>query len=72
MIYDQQQMQIRSTSGSILVTVLNVCDNAQVWKQKTFSLASYASQNVVLWFNVHDDGYASDPSQMWIDDVTVQ
>jgi hypothetical protein len=70
--YDQQQAQIRSTSGVTLATVLNVCSNTGVWTQKTFSLASYAGQTVVLYFNVHDDGYPTDPTYMLLDDVSVQ
>jgi hypothetical protein len=35
-------------------------------------LASYAGQTVVVFFNVHDDGYPSDPSSMLVDDVSVQ
>jgi hypothetical protein len=70
--YDQQQAQIRSTSGSTLATVMNVCSNSSVWTQKTFSLAAYAGQTVVLWFNVHDDNWPTDPSYMLLDDVSVQ
>jgi hypothetical protein len=30
-----------------------------------------AGQNVVLWFNDHDDGYAGDPTYFFLDDVAV-
>lgn len=30
----------------------------------------HAGQTVVLYFNVHDDGYSSDPTYMLLDDVT--
>ena len=69
--YDQQQMQVRSTTGTTLLTVMNVCDNSGVWKQLTASLANYAGQTVVLWFNSHDDNYASDPTYILFDDITV-
>jgi hypothetical protein len=69
--YDQEQMQVRNTSGTTLVTVLNVCDNSGTWKQATVSLASYAGQSVVLWFNNHDDNYSSDPTYTLFDDITV-
>ncbi|HSP72620.1 MAG TPA: hypothetical protein VLN26_09645 [Gaiellaceae bacterium] len=69
--YDQIQMQVRSTSGSTLATVLNVCSNSGSWTQKTFSMASYAGQTVVLWFNDHDDGYAGDPTYFLLDDVSL-
>ncbi|HEY6963374.1 MAG TPA: hypothetical protein VI408_15930 [Gaiellaceae bacterium] len=70
--YDQIQMQVRSTSGSTLATVLNVCSNSGAWTQATFNMASYAGQSVVLWFNDHDDGYATDPTYFLLDDVKLQ
>jgi hypothetical protein len=30
-----------------------------------------AGENVVLWFNDHDDGYATDPTYFLLDDVAV-
>jgi hypothetical protein len=69
--YDQIQMQIRSTAGATLATVLNVCSNTGAWTQLSFNLSAYAGQNVVLWFNDHDDGYATDPTYFLLDDVSV-
>jgi len=69
--YDQQQAQIRSTGGSILATVMNVCSNSAVWTQVSYSLNPWAGQTVVLWFNAHDDNYPSDPTYMLLDDVAV-
>src|SRR5205807_6976068 len=65
--YDQIQMQIRNTSGSTLATLLNVCSNSTSWSQVSFNTAPYAGQTVVLWFNVHDDGYPSDPTYSLFD-----
>jgi hypothetical protein len=70
--YDQQQMQIRNTAGTTLATVMNVCSNSGVWTQRTFDMASYAGQTVVLWFNVHDDNWPTDPSYMLVDDISIQ
>jgi len=70
--YDQIQAQIRSTTGSTLATMLNVCPTGTAWTQVTFNLAAYAGQSVVLWFNDHDDGYAGDPTYFYLDDVTIQ
>ena len=70
--YDQIQMQIRNTSGTTLATVLNVCTNTGAWTQRTYNVpSSIAGQTVVLWFNVHDDGYPTDPTYALIDDVSV-
>src|SRR5207253_9442413 len=59
--YDQIQMQIRSTAGATLATVLNACSSTGAWTNVTFDMTAYAGQTVVLWFNDHDDGYAGDP-----------
>ena len=69
--YDQQQVQIRNTAGTTLATVLNVCDNSGVWKSGSASLASYSGQTIVLWFNSHDDNYASDPTYVVFDDIAI-
>jgi serine protease len=69
--YDQIQMQIRSTSGATLATVMNVCSNSGAWTQMAYDMSAYAGQTVVLWFNDHDDGYASDPTYFLLDDVTL-
>ena len=69
--FDQQQAQIRSTSGSTLATVLNVCSNSGTWTHVTFSLSQFAGQTVVLWFNDHDDGFQGDPTWFFLDDVSV-
>jgi hypothetical protein len=70
--YDQIQMQIRNTAGTNLATVLNVCTNTGAWTQRTYSIpASIRGTTAVLWFNVHDDGYPTDPTYALIDDVAV-
>jgi len=69
---DQIQMQIRKTSGQRMATVLNVCSNTGVWTQQTYSIPrKVAGRTVVLWFNVHDDGNASNPTYALFDDVAV-
>jgi len=71
--FDQQQAQIRSTSGTTLATVLNVCSNSGTWTQVMFSMSQFAGQTVVLWFNDHDDGFTNPPDPTWffLDDVSV-
>ncbi len=51
---DQIQMQIRSTGGSTLATVLNVCENLSSWQPVDVDMSAYAGQTVVLYFNNHD------------------
>jgi hypothetical protein len=69
-VYDWQEAQIRSTSGQTLASVFKSNSNSQTWTQVSFSLTPYAGQNVVLWFNVHQDG-GGDPTAMYLDDVSV-
>ena len=64
-------MQVRSTSGATLATVMNVCSNSGAWTSVSYSMAAYAGQTVVLWFNDHDDGYATDPTSFLLDDVSL-
>ena len=71
LLYDQIQMQVRSTSGSTLATPLNVCSNSGTWTQVAFDTTPYAGQTLVLWFNVHDDGYPTDPTYALFDDVSL-
>jgi hypothetical protein len=71
--FDQIQMQIRSTSGATLANVLDVCSNSGTWTQRTYKLPpSLRGQTAVLWFNVHDDGNASDPTYALVDDVSIR
>src|SRR5439155_10691507 len=69
--YDQIQMQIRNTSGATLATALNVCNNLGAWTQVAWDTSQWAGQTVVLWFNVHDDNYPTDPTYALFDDVAV-
>ena len=71
-VYDWQEAQIRSTSGQTLASVFKSNSNSQTWTQVSFDMTPYAGQNVVLWFNVHQDG-ASPPDDTWmyLDDVSL-
>jgi hypothetical protein len=68
--FDWQEAQIQNTSGNLLAQVFKVCENDQVWKQVTFDLSPYAGRTVVLYFNVHQDGYG-DLTSMYLDDVAL-
>jgi hypothetical protein len=71
-VYDWQEAQVRSTSGQTLASIFKSNSNSQTWTQVTFDMTPYAGQNVVLWFNVHEDG-ASPPDDTWmyLDDVSL-
>jgi hypothetical protein len=34
-------------------------------------MSPYAGQSVVLYFNVHDDGYPDDPTYALFDDISL-
>jgi hypothetical protein len=71
-LYDWQEAQIRNTSGATLASVFKSDSNSQKWTQVTFDMTPYAGQNVVLWFNVHQDQTnPPDDTWMYLDDVSV-
>ena len=71
-VYDWQEAQIRNTSGQTLASVFKSNSNSQTWTQVSFNLTPYAGQNVVLYFNVHEDGSnPPDDTSMYLDDVSV-
>jgi hypothetical protein len=70
--HDQIQMQIRKPTGQRLANVLNVCSNTGAWTLQSFDIPPKATRRIVtLWFNVHDDGHAGDPTYALFDDVSV-
>jgi hypothetical protein len=69
--HDQIQMQIRSTGGSKLATLLNVCSNSGAWTKVTYRVSKWRGQMIVLWFNDHDDGGATDPTYFLLDDASI-
>jgi hypothetical protein len=68
--FDWQEAQIRSTAGATLASVFKSNSNSGQWTQVTFDLTPYAGQNVVLWFNVHEDA-GNDDTWMYLDDVSL-
>ncbi len=70
--YDQQWVEIHNTSGALLATVVNDCNNAQTWTQVTYDLTPFAGTSVQLRFGDTDDGYVStDETYYYLDDVSV-
>ena len=68
---DQITMQILSTRGSTLATVLKVCQNASSFQPVDVDMSAYAGNSVVLSFKNHDDGRAGQPTYFVVDDVSV-
>ena len=71
-MYDWEEAQIRSTSGTTLASVFKSNANTKAWTNVTYDLTPYAGQTVQLYFNVHQDGSTPpDDSAMYLDDVSV-
>jgi hypothetical protein len=68
--YDWQTCQLRNTSGGTLATIFKEASNAQTWVQKSYSLANWKGQTIVVWCNVHEDGWG-DQTYMYADDFAV-
>lgn len=68
--YSWQDGYITDPQGNILGTLFHLCDDSETWKQKAYDLSNFAGQDVLVYFNVHQDG-ASLPSTMFIDDVSL-
>ena len=71
-VYDWQEAQVRTATGQTLASIFKSNSNSQTWTKVTYDMSPYAGQDVVLWFNVHQDG-ASPPDDTWMyfDDVTL-
>ena len=68
--FDWQDAYITDLSGNILVTVMHVCSNTQVWTNVTYDMAAFAGQTVRVMFLVHQDGFG-DVTNMYVDDVSL-
>jgi len=68
--FDQQEVLF--TGVNVNVSLLRTCDTNTTWQQAVFDLTPWAGQTLTLTFRVHDDGYAYDPTWMYIDAVSVK
>jgi N,N-dimethylformamidase beta subunit-like, C-terminal/Domain of unknown function (DUF4082)/Fibronectin type III domain/Bacterial Ig domain len=71
-VWDWEEVQVRTTAGVTLATILKGNSDARAWTQVSFDLTPWAGQQVVLWFNVHQDGASPpDDTSIYLDDVAV-
>jgi hypothetical protein len=68
--FDQISMDVRVPGGP-KTTVLFTCANSSKWIRVAYDLLAFAGQSVILSFDVHDDGFAGDPTYALVDDVSV-
>jgi hypothetical protein len=69
--YDWERVEVRTTGGALLSTLLNVCSNSRTWTFSSHSLSAYRGQTVVLKFISHDDNYPTDPTYTLFDDIAL-
>jgi hypothetical protein len=73
-VFDQIQIKIKSTGGTVLQTLLNTCPSSTTawkWTKGTYDLSAYAGQSVTIWINVHDDGAPGDETWAQFDDIAL-
>ena len=68
--FDWQDAYVTDTSGTILATIMHVCETTQTWTQVTYNMSAYAGQTVRIEFLVHQDGFG-DVTNMYVDDVSL-
>ncbi len=69
--YNRTELQILSTTGTLLATPFSVSGDTNAWTKASVDLTGYQGQTVVLKFNQHNNGYASYPGTSTIDDIAM-
>ncbi len=68
---DEQVCQVLDSTGvTVLATLLYDLSDAETWTQVTYNMTAFAGQQVMIYFDVWEDGYG-DPSYMSVDDVSL-
>ena len=71
--YDWQEVLIlQSGCYNWLATLMRERSNDGVWTQYTYDLSSFAGQDIVVYFNVINNGWSNLRTWMYVDDVQVQ
>ena len=68
--FDWQDAYVTDTNGTILATIMHVCQTTQTWTQFTYDMSAFAGQTVQIEFLVHQDGFG-DVTNMYVDDVSL-
>src|SRR5208337_5292089 len=67
--HDYFQVEILSSSGSLLASVLKTASNSQTWTNETFTLTPYLGDGVYVRFIYYNNG--STQGGAYVDDVDV-
>src|SRR5205823_1196691 len=68
--YDWQDAYVTNAAGTVLATIMHVCQNTQAWTNVIYNMAAFAGQTVRIKFLVHQDGYGDD-TYMYVDDASL-
>jgi bacillopeptidase F (M6 metalloprotease family) len=69
--FDWQEARIQDSTGATLLQIFKIASNNSAWTQQTVDLKPYAGKTIRIYFNCHGDG-ATDPTTLWVDDVSVK
>lgn len=69
--FDWQDAYITNAGGSILQTIMHVCETTNGFQNVTLNLSAYAGQQIHFEFLVHQDGFG-DVTNAYLDDVSIQ
>jgi hypothetical protein len=69
----QRVLLLRPGSYAVITTLMKGLENDGVWKQRSFDLAAYRGQSIVLYFEVYNNSTtAAGRTWMFLDDVSLQ
>lgn len=69
--YAYQEAALLDSTGAVVAELYQAVDNTGGWVQRTVNVSAYAGQSLWLYFGVHGDGYASDYTTLYVDDVSL-
>jgi len=69
--YDWQECWILDAQYRLVAQVMRRCSNAQTWQHWTYDLTPYRGQDIVIYFNVYNNGWGGRRTWMYLDDVSV-
>lgn len=69
--YSYQEAALLDSTGAVVAELYQAIDNTGGWVQRSVNVSAYAGQSLWLYFGVHGDGYASDYTTLYVDDVSL-
>ena len=69
--YDWQECLILDAGYDLVATVMRRSSNTQSWQYMTADLMPYRGQDIVIYFNVYNNGSGGRRTSMYVDEVSV-